>query len=115
MYVRRSAPTHFPANYRGHLLDGQNNHADNYTEDKDSQKEKKANSRSDIHKYRIRKNATNRKSDKNSNSFLENASTDDVLLLGLLIFLYVGCEHSKENLLLIGIIAYLLFGTKLNL
>ena len=37
--------------------------------------------------------------------FLNN----DLLLLGLLVFLYVGCEHTKENLILMGVVAYLLF------
>lgn len=45
-------------------------------------------------------------------SVLDGGSGEELLLLGILIFLYVGSEHTKEDLILMGVVAYLLFGTE---
>ena len=39
---------------------------------------------------------------------------DELVLIGALAFLYIGCEHSKDNLILMARLAYLLFFGKNN-
>ena len=102
MYVRkRELPCTFPPNYRGNL---------SLSEEKcEHAPESKKH-----HTYRIRKNSyckpqKDKKTDKKPAMIFDSFSGDELLLLGLLIFLYVGCDHSKENLILMGAIAYLLF------
>ncbi len=109
MYVKRSLPVHFPANYNGNLSNSR------VTEElKENIKETV--SSSNLHKkYKVKKNKKCTHNKDTESSIFSNASNEDILLLGLIIFLYVGCDHSKENLLLIGILAYLLLGDKLGL
>lgn len=101
MYVRkREFPSKFPPNYGGNLS------AKEYTEEKRKIKE--------LHTYKLRKNTYCKKkhdnrAENNHDLLLNSFSGDELLLLGLLVFLYVGCEHSKENLILMGAVAYLLF------
>ncbi|MBE6606334.1 MAG: hypothetical protein E7635_04785 [Ruminococcaceae bacterium] len=109
MYVKRTLPVHFPTNYNGNL-----SNQINIREEKEKYKE--ALSENNLHKkYKVKKNVKCLNSKEKESSILSNASSDDILLLGLIIFLYVGCEHSKENIILIGVLAYLLLGDKLGL
>lgn len=101
MYVRRSAEQarKFPPNYNGTL----------YGES--CKREKMCESSENKH-YTVKKNSykpcvKNDMRDKNSET--ENG---DLLLLGVLIFLYVSSEHSKENLVIMGAVAYLLLSGK---
>lgn len=61
--------------------------------------------------YKFTKCDKSKQSEHIKPSLFDDDSGCELLLLGILIFLYVGCEHNKENLILIGVIAYLLFGT----
>ena len=99
MYVRkRELPNTFPPNYRGNLSLNEICEENHIESTKTS------------HTYKLRKNTycTKKKKEKHEIPF-DSFSGDELLLLGVLVFLYVGCEHSKENLILIGAIAYLLF------
>ena len=108
MYVKRTLPMHFPANYNGNLS--------NNLVEKDMNENTERAALCNLHKkYKVKKNIKHVQNKDIESLFFGNASKDDILLLGLIIFLYVGCDHSKENLLLIGILAYLLLGDKLGL
>ncbi|MBQ7821380.1 MAG: hypothetical protein IJ391_03765 [Clostridia bacterium] len=111
MYVRRTAmPGRFPPNYHGNLV--ADNKDDHETDQRLEKNERQNNRHEAVHKYKVRKNICRHSKKDTDNSLLKNASNDDLLLLGLIVFLYVGCEHSKENLMLMGALAYLLLGSK---
>lgn len=111
MYVKRTAmPEHFPANYSGNLTHGKENEDCEEIHNTESAADEAC--ISIPHKYKVKKNSCRKRRGLEPLSLFGEASSDDILLLGLLIFLYVGCEHSRENLILMGIIAYLLFGAR---
>lgn len=97
MYIKRTPQIKFPANYNGNLS------SPRYEYEKSKQI------------YKFKRNVFKPKKQNEEFSLLDSMANDDILLLGLLVFLYVGCEHTKENLLLIGILGYLLLESKLKL
>lgn len=105
MYVKRSPsmPRNFPANYKGNLITNESR-VQIKNDDKPSEIEKIIQKH-----YLVKKNKFHSKERKNLKQNFIDFSNDDILLLGLLVFLYVGCEHSKDNLIIMGVIAYLLF------
>ncbi len=97
MYIKRTPQINFPANYNGNLT-GQKFEREKFAQ-----------------KYKFKRNTYKPNKRTEEHSIIDGMSNDDILLLGLLIFLYVGCEHSKENLILIGVLGYLLIESKLNI
>lgn len=103
MYIKRN-PSYgaFPLGYNGNLssrditIENEATKTDNTENNNDICKDKK---------YKFKKTGV---SPLNHDENKKNDG-DESLLLGLLLFLYVGCEHTSENLILMGIIAYLLF------
>ncbi len=95
MYVRKEhvSKNNFPVNYNGTL--------------KASVGTEEITSDEHCRKFTVKKNKFRNelKHDKDK----VKLSDDELILLGLLVFLYVNCEHSKDNLIMMGIIAYLLF------
>ena len=104
MYVRRnelSEKKKFPINYNGSLL------YNSLDDQSDCCPEARH-----VVKYRIKKNKFIPCTKKSL--FDLNGNNDDLILIGALAFLYIGCEHTKDNLILMAIIAYLLFFAKNN-
>ena len=97
MYIKRYPQISFPANYNGNLANAK------YELEKAARR------------YKFKRNTYKAKKQKVEHGLIDGMSNDDILLLGLLIFLYVGCEHSKENLILIGVLGYLLIESKLDI
>ncbi len=118
MYVRRTAmPERFPPNYHGNLSEEDKRKGQPFEHNRAEISRTSYN----IHKYKVKKNSyctkrgnTYSKHEKHIEkpSLFENATGDELLLLGLLVFLYVGCEHTKDNLILMGALVYLLFAVK---
>ena len=99
MYVRRnelSEKGKFPLNYNGSLL------VDSLDKQHNCCPEEHHNT-----KYTVKRNKCLSKT-KASISDL-NRDNDDLILIGALAFLYIGCEHTKDNLILMAILVYLLF------
>ncbi len=99
MYVRREPrfeSKDFPQNYNGSLRQTSDN-SEEICENKDRH----------VNRYTVKKNKSiiHRPKDVCDNV----GNTDDLVLIGALAFLYIGCEHTKENLILMAILAYLLF------
>ena len=102
MYVRKSDLCNdesFPINYNGSLrktdIDRPPDCQSPITVDK---------------KYKIKRNKclTNR----HPEATQKQDHSDDLILIGALAFLYIGCEHTKENWVLMAILAYLLLFSK---
>lgn len=93
MYVKSTRkPQRFPPGYNGILSEAPVINTDN-----------------NQRRYSVKKNTFCPPGHKDKRDEKIDFSNDDLLLLGLLVFLYVGCDHSKENLILMGVVAYLLF------
>ena len=95
MYVTKEANydrTGFPQNYNGSLLEDKSEEACSHKEIK-------------LKKYIVKRNASI--SPNNAKRNTSSGSTDDLILIGALAFLYIGCEHTKENWILMAALAYL--------
>ena len=96
MYVTKEANydrTGFPQNYNGSLLEDKHEEACGHKESKPK-------------KYIVKRNASIGPNNAKRNT--SSGSTDDLILIGALAFLYIGCEHTKENWILMAALAYLL-------
>ena len=99
MYVRREPrfeSKDFPQNYNGSLRQT-SDVSDEICENNDGH----------VNRYTIKKNKSLTQRNRDVYDYVGN--TDDLVLIGALAFLYIGCEHTKENLILMAILAYLLF------
>ena len=99
MYVRGEEyhnRSNIPQNYNGSLYEPEIERS-NCGDCKDN----------NVKRYTIKRNKF--VSCKNKTENTETNNVDNLILLGALAFLYVGCEHTKENWVLIGILAYLVF------
>ncbi len=99
MYVRKEPyfdKKDFPQNYNGSLrqISDENN------EIRESLNEH-------VKRYKIKRNKAI--THKAKNELNDSGNIDDLILIGALAFLYIGCEHTKENLILMAVLAYLLF------
>ena len=96
MYVTKEANydrTGYPQNYNGSLLEDKSEEACSHKEIKPK-------------KYIVKRNASIGQNNAKRNA--RSGSTDDLILIGALAFLYIGCEHTKENWILMAALAYLL-------
>ena len=99
MYVRGEEynnRSNIPQNYNGSLYEPQSEGANCNDCAKNN-----------VKRYTIKRNKFVLCKDKTESKEINN--TDNLILLGAFAFLYVGCEHTKENWILIGILAYLFF------
>ena len=104
MYIRKneiSERENFPINYNGSLIQNSSNL-------KSECKEANRNTR----KYTVKRNK-HFPLPKEMHQ-CQKYDNDELVLIGALAFLYIGCEHSKDNLILMAILAYLLFFGKNN-
>ncbi len=99
MYVRRnelSERERFPVNYNGSLLKSTQISEQDY----DTKPHHSA-------KYTVKRNKLLPLHKESPPVTITD--NDELILIGALAFLYIGCEHSKDNLILMAILAYLLF------
>ena len=104
MYVRSNEIANreiFPINYNGSLV--QNSPRSNNECEK---------TKSNAKKYIVKRNKHFQQPKEPNQS--HKCDNDELVLIGALAFLYIGCEHSKDNLVLMAILAYLLFFEKNN-
>ncbi len=97
MYVTKEANysrSGFPQNYNGSLLEEKQEASYEHNEIKPK-------------KYLVKRNKLLYQKDTKQDK--RSGSTDDLILIGALAFLYIGCEHTKENWILMAALAYLLF------
>ncbi len=104
MYVRKnevSERENFPINYNGSLIQNSSKPEPEFVE-----------TNCNTRKYTVKRNKhfPIHKEPPHSQKY----DNDELILIGALAFLYIGCEHSKDNLILMAILAYLLFFSKNN-